>query len=73
MKKDCPYIRQLQYHARWEFFIGILLISAGLFMYFDPKHLLYHQTLILIIMIGLGLFCIICAVLSFIRINNSCK
>lgn len=73
VKNDCIYIKRLKYLAKWRVIVGIVIIAGGFFMYFCPKHLCYNQPLALIIMIGLGLFCIIMGILSFIRIRNLCK
>lgn len=72
-QKDGLYIKKLKYFAKWTIIIGIITIAGGFFMYFCPKHLCYNQSVVLIVMVCLGLFCIIKGIFSFIRIRNLCK
>jgi len=69
-KKNCPYIRRLKFFAKDYIFSGVFIIGGGLFMYFCPQHLAYHQIVFLLILIGFGLLCIIKGIKVFIRIHK---
>lgn len=73
VKKNCPHIKQLKSFGKCYFFIGLLLISGGLFTYFNHQHLSYQQIINLIVFIVFGIISIIIAVWYFVQIKKTCK
>jgi len=45
-------------------FVGFVLIMSGLFVYFCPEHIMYHDLFFLIFLLSLGLFCILVDIFS---------